>query len=379
MRKSLVIILSCFILGLLPACTPQKSIDFEAEGFEKYHHTDEFSIYQKEEEYLIEISHPFPTATRAEYYQLFPAGQNATSIPEITQQIAYPITSMAISSTTHYGYVEALGLVDFIIGASSPQLFYSDRFQSNLDSGMINPIGSTHFNKEILIKSNVNVLFSYALDQASFDEIASLRESGIKVVLVSEFLETDPLKKAEWLKFFALFFGEEKLKRSEAYLTSIGKQYRDIKEAVSHLPNKPKVLMGYPWKGVWHVSGGASYQAQFFEDAGAIYPWAETKAVGSLPLDVEVVLVEGLDCDFWINPGNKQSVDQITEEHADFAQLKAVRKQQVYSNYARSKPSGANDYWERGVVRPDLILADLVNIFHPQLLPDSALYFYKKI
>ena len=40
---------------------------------------------------------------------------------------------------------------------------------------------------------------------------------------------------------------------------------------------------------------------------------------------------------------------------------------------------GGNDYWESGAVSPHLILADLVKIFHPQLLPDHELVYYQKL
>ena len=42
-------------------------------------------------------------------------------------------------------------------------------------------------------------------------------------------------------------------------------------------------------------------------------------------------------------------------------------------------PRGGNDYYETGSAAPHLILKDLINIFHPGLLEDSVLYFYRKL
>ena len=38
-----------------------------------------------------------------------------------------------------------------------------------------------------------------------------------------------------------------------------------------------------------------------------------------------------------------------------------------------------NDYWSRSVTHPDLVLADLIKIFHPQLVPDHAFEWYTQL
>jgi iron complex transport system substrate-binding protein len=51
----------------------------------------------------------------------------------------------------------------------------------------------------------------------------------------------------------------------------------------------------------------------------------------------------------------------------------------VYNNNARIGPGGGNDYWEGGTARPDLVLADLISIFHPKLVPDHERIWYRKL
>ena len=36
----------------------------------------------------------------------------------------------------------------------------------------------------------------------------------------------------------------------------------------------------------------------------------------------------------------------------------------IYNNPLRTTPEGGNDFWESGAVRPDLILEDLIQVFH---------------
>ena len=52
---------------------------------------------------------------------------------------------------------------------------------------------------------------------------------------------------------------------------------------------------------------------------------------------------------------------------------------QVFNITKRLNSSGGNDYWEGGVMRPDMLLKDLVKIFHPNLLPTEKLNWYEKI
>ena len=66
---------------------------------------------------------------------------------------------------------------------------------------------------------------------------------------------------------------------------------------------------------------------------------------------------------------------------ADVAQTKSRVGQTVDASNFRSdvNANGGSDYFETGVTNPDLILADLVKIFHPDLLPDHELYFYRQL
>lgn len=42
-------------------------------------------------------------------------------------------------------------------------------------------------------------------------------------------------------------------------------------------------------------------------------------------------------------------------------------------------PGGGNDYYERGIARPDLVLAALLAILHPQLEPGHEFVFYRRV
>jgi iron complex transport system substrate-binding protein len=72
-------------------------------------------------------------------------------------------------------------------------------------------------------------------------------------------------------------------------------------------------------------------------------------------------------------------LSDIASSDTRYTQFTAFRKRRVFNNTRRRQADGANDFWEGGVLNPDLILADLVKIFHPELLPDHNLYYLERL
>ena len=147
------------------------------------------------------------------------------------------------------------------------------------------------------------------------------------------------------------------------------------------IPNeqKPKVLVGMAQEGSWYVPGGKSYTAQFIADAGGNYLWAQNNEKGGIPIDFESVLYKGLDADIWLNVVLARDKKQLYSADSRYASFKAFKNSSIYSYTARISENGGYDFYESGIVRPDLVLADLIKIFHPQKLPEQGLYYYEKM
>ena len=88
---------------------------------------------------------------------------------------------------------------------------------------------------------------------------------------------------------------------------------------------------------------------------------------------------EAGEADFWINPGTWNSLANGTAEDQRFAEFFAFESGNVFNNNARVSAGGGVDYFESGATNPHLVLADLLSIFHPDLLPDHELYYYQKL
>ena len=127
------------------------------------------------------------------------------------------------------------------------------------------------------------------------------------------------------------------------------------------------------------MAGGKSFAARLIEDAGADYLWSDNSSTQAIPLDLESVYLRAVDADVWINPGAAVSLEDIGRLDERFLDLRVVRQGQVFNNNLRTNAAGGNDYWESGTVRPDLVLADLIRVFHPDLMADHRLVYYRQL
>jgi iron complex transport system substrate-binding protein len=137
-------------------------------------------------------------------------------------------------------------------------------------------------------------------------------------------------------------------------------------------------MMGNNFNGTWFMPGGQNYMCRYLEDAGFDYPLLETKQRGSLAMNFENVLDKFRTSDVWLGVSAK-SLNKLVGEDSRYALFDPFIKEKVYSVNGRVNSQMGNDYWESGVVYPDRILADLVRIAHPSLLPDHHVSYYKKI
>ena len=101
--------------------------------------------------------------------------------------------------------------------------------------------------------------------------------------------------------------------------------------------------------------------------------------LSDLPLNFESVAPVALKADYWLNVGYVDSKNDLRAKDSRFAAFLPFQKDAIYNFNKRVNDLGSNDYWESGIVNPQLILADLIRILHPGLLPQDSLYYYKQL
>jgi iron complex transport system substrate-binding protein len=294
------------------------------------------------------------------------------------QVITIPVKTLVVMSSMHVALADFAGVADRIKGLGSFAYLNSPTVRNNVKAGKVNQIGlDGNINNELVISMHPGILMSMANPDVGFGKFKTLVDAGVPVMPNSEWLETTPLGRAEWVKLMAALVNREDFVNKK--FDSVERAYDTLAQLGSRATTRPRVIIGMPFKGSWYVPAGESYEAKFLHDAGAGYKWADTKGIGSLALDFEAVAPEALTADYWMNLAQVDSKKEIADKDPRYASFKPFKTGGIYNNTGRVNETGANDYWESGAVNPQLILADMIHILHPELLPDHQLVYYKRV
>jgi iron complex transport system substrate-binding protein len=247
-----------------------------------------------------------------------------------------------------------------------------------IEAGELATVGSgSDVNIERVLELDPSLVMTYATGNPAGDAHLQLRAAGVPVAINAEYMEPTPLGRAEWIKFTAAFFNQEAA--AEEFFGAVAAQYEELATQTSAVAERPTLLANAPFQGTWYMPGGNSFPARLFADAGAAYLWADDDSSGSLQLGFETVLDRAADADIWVHPGAATTLDGLLAEDERFANFAAFQRGAVYNNNKRLNEHGGNDYWENGMTNPHLILADLIAILHPELLPNHTLYYYQQL
>ncbi|MFN6559284.1 MAG: ABC transporter substrate-binding protein [Nostoc sp. ChiSLP01] len=328
---------------------------------------------------IITIKNPWQNAKTGFQYVLVQCGTPTPSGFNQAQIIPVPVNSIVSLSTTHLPHLAKLKIVDKLIGISDIKQVNTPDIVNKIQAGKVSEIGNnSNINIEKLLELNPDLVTSYGTGDSQTDSYQKLTEAGLKVAINAEYMEDTPLGRSEWLKFTALFFNKEQ--QAEQIFGEITKKYETIAEKAKSLKNRPSVFVGFNFKGTWYMPGGKSYVAKYLADAGANYLWSDDKSSGSLPLSFEVVLERANNADYWLNfRQNWRKIEDLIAEDNRYADFNALKQKNLYNNNARINANGGNDYWEGGISNPDIVLSDLIEILHPEILPNYKLFYYRQL
>lgn len=280
-------------------------------------------------------------------------------------------------SSTHIAMLDVIGETARVVGVSGMDFISNDAVRSRRDS--IGDVGyDGNVNYELLLSLQPDIILLYGTNGASGME-PKLKELGIPYVYIGEYLENSALGKAEWIVAVAEIVG----KRDEGIkaFSAIPERYNAIREKAADClkhSSRPKVMINLPYGDSWFMAPTGSYLVRLIEDAGGDYIYKKNNSNESRPIDLEEAFMLVSASDKWINVGQTRSLDELRKNYPKFAATKPVLSGEVYNTTGRVAANGANDYWERGVVEPDVVLRDMVMIFHPELA-DSDLVYYEKL
>lgn len=342
-------------------------------------HAKGFNVKYYSHYKLVTVSNPWQNADRTFEYLLVQCGTPVPKDYPNAQIIQIPIQRSIVLSTTHLPYFDRLNQLNGIVGVRQVDDISNSIVREKIDRGEIQSVGNANsLDLELIVKLQPDLVSTFGIANVETSSIRQLQDLGIPTAVIAEYLEASPLAQAEWLKFIAVFFNQEK--ESERIFHTIVEDYEKMRKLTQTISDRPSVLTGFNLEGTWYVAGGKSFIAQFIEDAGGNYLWSDNQSNGNLSLDFEAVLDKGANASVWLNVNQKwQTLNDALIEDDRYLNFTAFQQQHIFNNDARLNPSGGNDYWESGVINPQIVLADLIKILHPQLLPDHQLVYYRKL
>ena len=333
-----------------------------------------FTITQYEGYKIVVVRNPLDTTKIIQQYRLIDDIKYKSNDPAVVN-ISVPIQDLASLSTTHLGFLEALGLSDKLIAFSGTKYIYSTAMNALVEAGKIKEVGAEGgLDVELLVQLQPDIVMSYQTGDESYDHFEKMKSMQLKPVINNEYLELTPLGQAEWIKFIAAFFNMEAT--ATTLFNERVERYEKYKQQAALYTSKPTVFTGLAYKNEWTVPGGKSFAANYLRDAGANYLWSDDEKTGNFALTFEEIFTSAQKADIWLNVSSATSLNEMIGIDPRYAYFDAFKNKQVFNNYARVNKMGGNDYWERAIVYPDEVLLDLIKIFHPESNPDGALYMY---
>lgn len=369
-------ILAAFLL--LSACDASQDISSSTENAGKrlpVRYAKGFYVEAFPDHYRLVVRDPLDTLQVLDTYVL---SQKQKFSDAHAGVVRIPITRLVSLSTTHVGFLTAIGQADALAGFSGTKYLYDQDMQKGVTSGRISEIGGEGgLDLEKIIALRPDMIMTYPTGNSGYNQTEKLKSLGLMPVMNNEFKELTPLGQAEWIKCIALFFDAWDV--ADSIFCSVEKDYLTISEQAVQSQYRPTVFTGMAFKGEWTIPGGKSFAARYFQDAGAQYIWADDTRTGNFPVAFSAVLERAVDADFWLHPGAAELRSDMTAADPRYRYFTAWKNGAVYNNNLRQLPDGGNDYWEKGIVYPNLVLRDLVAIFHPEIMPRHNFTFYQQI
>lgn len=206
----------------------------------------------------------------------------------------------------------------------------------------------------------------------------------IPIIEAADYMESSPLGRAEWMKFYGMLFGNEEGKsnrisgscepKADSLFAKIEKEYLSLKAQAAGYRKGLSILTERKTGNVWYVPGGQSTIGILLKDANARYIFEDDQHSGSLAMSPEQILAKGKQVDVWAFKyfgGAPLSQAQLLQEYDGYKALAAFSRGNIYQVDTSTVP-----YFELTSFHPELLLREFIILAHGERF--GKLRFYKK-
>jgi iron complex transport system substrate-binding protein len=290
--------------------------------------------------------------------------------------IRVPVMRYSLGSYRYGGISDALGVTDRLVGFGNHTQATTPAILDLFARGVL----QRNFDLESVAERGTEAHFNWYATSALTSADDAFQRMGSLTIPAAEHMEPTPVARAEWIKFFAMFFNKER--EANALFDGIESRYAQVRSLVTAVRDRPRVFVNLPQGTAWNIYGGRNQLARIYEDAGGEYVWHDnTSEESGVTVQYEVALDRGLDADVWLLGADGAFGARLADRSVGnprFAAFTSVRERRVYINHL-NYPDGPNPWWDYALIQPDRELADLIAILHPQLLPNHRFTFWRPL
>ena len=293
-----------------------------------------------------------------------PKGFVGTVVPADPQRIV-------VLSSSYIGMLDRLGAVQRIVGVSGLPYVTNAYLRDPLNG--VRDLGFD-LNYELLLSLTPDVVLLYGQENANTTVTNKLDELKVPYIYFGEYLEEHPLGKSEWI----VAAGEllDRRDRAIRYQQEVSSRYSRVREVAAQAEVLPTVMLNLPYNDVWQLPPKASFQTTLLTDAGSV-PFYGSEERGEMQqIGMETAIEYLQKADYWLHLGMVTEYRDLPPAlMARSSTIRPIQEDHLYNNNRITNDAGGNAYFETGPVEPDVILADLVSIFHPELMEHEPVYY----
>lgn len=374
------ILLSAYIVTwvlLLSACGGgSKTSSLQAEGDTvRMKYSSLLQIVKHADYTVVMIRNPWDTLKVLHTYLL---ADREKPLPEHLPEgtvVRTPLQKSVIYSSVHCSLWSELDELKGIGGVCGLEYIKLPQIQEGCRNGSIVNVGNSmnpDIERIIDLRPDA-ILLSPFENSGGYGRVGKL---NIPIIECADYMETSALGRAEWMRLYGLLLGKEA--QADSLFAGIEKEYLTLTQQVkSQNLKRPTVISEMKNSSAWYIPGGNSTMGRLYQDAGADYVFAYLSNSGSVPLAFETVFDRGGNADIWLikyNQPQDKTYSELERDYAPYARFKAFQDRKVYGCNTNHVP-----FYEESPFHPELLLKDLIKIFHPELLPDYDLKYFSNL
>lgn len=374
------ILLSAYIVTwvlLLSACGGgSKTSSLQAEGDTvRMKYSSLLQIVKHADYTVVTIRNPWDTLKVLHTYLL---ADREKPLPEHLPEgtvVRTPLQKSVIYSSVHCSLWSELDELKGIGGVCGLEYIKLPQIQEGCRNGSIVNVGNSmnpDIERIIDLRPDA-ILLSPFENSGGYGRVGKL---NIPIIECADYMETSALGRAEWMRLYGLLLGKEA--QADSLFADIEKEYLTLTQQVkSQNLKRPTVISEMKNSSAWYIPGGNSTMGRLYQDAGADYVFASLSNSGSVPLAFETVFDRGGNADIWLikyNQPQDKTYSELERDYAPYARFKAFQDRKVYGCNTNHVP-----FYEESPFHPELLLKDLIKIFHPELLPDYDLKYFSNL